>query len=68
MLQPATDVPGQRLQAQAACLLGDYQRARRLWEALAQGGDSEALAQLLQLAQRGPHEAGAAVSGPRYPR
>ncbi|SEA82178.1 hypothetical protein [Acidovorax soli] len=67
MLQPAVDERDQHLQAQAACLLGDYQSARRLWEALAQNGDGEALERLLQLAQRGPREA-AALSGPRYPR
>ena len=54
----------------AACLLGDYPRARQLWELLAQQGDGEALAQLVQLAQR---EAGALTefsgfSGPRCPR
>ncbi|MCE1251219.1 MAG: hypothetical protein LWW82_10915 [Comamonadaceae bacterium] len=52
MLQPAADVEGQHLQAHAACRLGDYQRARRLWEALAQDGDGEALEQLVQLARR----------------
>ena len=52
MLQPAADAQGQHLQAHAACLLGDYQRAQRLWEALAQDGDGEALAHWLQLAQQ----------------
>ena len=52
MLQPAADTQGQHLQAHAACLLGDYQRARRLWEGLAQSGDGEALEQLAQLALR----------------
>ena len=64
LLQPAADVQGQHLQAQAACLLGDYERAHRLWEALAHGGDREALARLEELAQRGAQ----AFSGPRYPR
>ncbi|MBS0509395.1 MAG: hypothetical protein JSR53_18640 [Proteobacteria bacterium] len=49
MLQPAEGAPQQHLQAQAACLLGDYQRARSLWEALAQSGDGEALRRLAQL-------------------
>lgn len=53
MLQPAVDVQSQHLQAHAACLLGDYQRARRLWESLAQDGDGEALEQLVLLARRG---------------
>ena len=52
MLQPAADAQGQHLQAHAACLLGDYQRARLLWERLAQSGDGEALEQLAQLALR----------------
>ena len=70
MLQPASEAQDLRLRAQAACLLGDYPRARQLWELLAQQGDGEALAQLVQLAQR---EAGALTefsgfSGPRCPR
>lgn len=68
MLQPAADAHGQHLHAQAACLLGDYQRARSLWEALAQGGDGEAmrqLARLAQQAQRGFVEP-RIVSDPRY--
>ena len=52
MLQPAADAQGQHLQAHAACLLGDYQRARLLWERLAQSGDGEAQLHLGQLAQR----------------
>lgn len=52
MLQPAVDAQAQHLQAHAACRLGDYQRARRLWEALAQDDDGEAQKQLLQLARR----------------
>ena len=69
MLQPASEAQDLHLQAQAACLLGDYPRARQLWELLAQQGDGEALAQLVQLAQR---EAGALTefsgfSGPRCP-
>ena len=48
--------------ASAACLLGDHQRARGLWEALARGGDDEARRQLDRLAER--H----AFSDPRYPR
>jgi len=67
MLQPAVDVQGQHLQAHAACLLGDDQRARRVWEALAQEGDDEALQQLNRLARRRPGEA-SALSDPRYPR
>ena len=67
MLQPAVDEQGQHLQAQAACLLGDYQHARRLWEALAQVGDSQALARLGWLTQRVQQEAGA-FSDPRYLR
>ena len=51
-LQPAADAQGQHLQAHAACLLGDYQRARLLWERLAQSGDGEAQLHLGQLAQR----------------
>ena len=66
MLQPAADVQGQHLHAQAACLLGDYERARRLWEALACTGDSEALVRLAQLAQRGGVRG--AFSDPRCPR
>lgn len=67
MLQPASEAQDLHLQAQAACLLGDYPRARQLWELLAQQGDGEAL---VQLAQR---EAGALTefsgfSGPRCPR
>lgn len=49
MLQPAAEVSELHLHAQAACLLGDYQRARRLWEALAQRGDEEARKLLAQL-------------------
>lgn len=49
MLQPAADVSELHLHAQAACLLGDHQRARRLWEALAQSGDDEAQRRLAQL-------------------
>ena len=64
LLQPATDALGQHQQAQAACLLGNYERAHRLWEALAHGGDREALARLAELAQRGAP----IFSGPRYPR
>ena len=64
LLQPATDALGQHQQAQAACLLGNYERAHRLWEALAHGGDREALARLAELAQRGAP----VFSGPRYPR
>ena len=67
LLQPATDALGQHLQAQAACLLGDYARAHRLWDALARNGDSEAHAQLARLGQRGQYEA-EAFSDPRYPR
>ena len=52
MLQPAADAQGQHLQAHAACLLGDYQHARLLWERLAQSGDGEAQLHLGQLAQR----------------
>ena len=52
MLQPAADGQGQHLQAHAACLLGDYQRARLLWERRAQSGDGEAQLHLGQLAQR----------------
>ena len=48
MLQPAADASGLHLHAKAACLLGDYQRARRLWEALAQSGDGEAQKRLAQ--------------------
>ena len=67
MLQPPSEAQDLHLQAQAACLLGDYPRARQLWELLAQQGDGEAL---VQLAQR---EAGALTefsgfSGPRGPR
>ena len=67
MLQPPSEAQDLHLQAQAACLLGDYPRARQLWELLAQQGDGEAL---VQLAQR---EAGALTefsgfSGPRCPR
>ncbi|WP_367067508.1 hypothetical protein [Oryzisolibacter sp. LB2S] len=51
MLEPAVDAQGRHLQAHAACLLGDYPRARRLWEALAQEGDDEAMAQLTRLAR-----------------
>lgn len=69
MLQPAKDVQGLHLQAQAASLLGDYRRARLLWESLAVRGDREALAQLARLEQRMAPGANAnAVSGPRYPR
>ena len=64
LLQPTADAQGQHLQAQAACLLGNYERAHRLWEALAHGGDREALARLAELAQRGAP----VFSGPRYPR
>ena len=64
MLQPSADAQGQHQQAQAACLLGNYERAHRLWEALAHGGDREALARLAELAQRGAP----VFSGPRYPR
>ncbi len=68
-LQPAADVRGRHLQAQAACLLGDYERARCLWEALAQDGDRQALARLAELARRGQACAAAPVfSGPRYLR
>ncbi|MBS0467411.1 MAG: hypothetical protein JSS31_01925 [Proteobacteria bacterium] len=49
MLQPAADASELRLHAQAACLLGDHQRARRLWELLAQRGDGEAQQRLAQL-------------------
>lgn len=49
MLQPAHDASELRLHAQAACLLGDHQRAHRLWELLAQGGDGEARQRLAQL-------------------
>ena len=64
LLQPTADAQGQHLQAQAACLLGNYERAHRLWEALAHGGDREALARLAELAQRGAP----VFSGPRCPR
>ena len=67
MLQPAADAQGQHLQAHAACLLGDYQRAQRLWQALAHSGDAEAMHQLHRLAQGRWGEAGA-LSDPRYPR
>ncbi len=49
MLQPAADASELRLHAQTACLLGDHQRARRLWALLAQGGDGEAQQRLAQL-------------------
>ena len=62
MLQPSADAQGQHLQAHAACLLGDHQRARGLWETLARGGDDEARRQLDRLAEW--H----ALNGPRYPR
>lgn len=73
MLQPASEAQDLHLQAQAACLLGDYPRARQLWAALAQEGDGEALAQLVQLVQLAQREAGALTefsgfSGPRCPR
>ena len=38
MLQPPSEAQDLHLQAQAACLLGDYPRARQLWELLAQQG------------------------------
>lgn len=63
MLQPAADAQGRHLQAHAACLLGDYQSARRLWEALAQDGDGEARERLVQLARQAP-----GFSGPRCRR
>lgn len=52
MLQPAADARGRHQQAHAACLLGDYQRARRLWEALAQDGDAEAQEHLRALCRQ----------------
>ncbi len=52
-LAPARDAPGLRLKAEAACALGYYSQARRLWETMARAGDAEALRQLARLAERG---------------
>jgi hypothetical protein len=50
VLASADGVPGQHLKAHAALRLGYFQQARSIWEALARGGDAEALYQLGRMA------------------
>ncbi len=74
LLQPAAgDAGGLRLQAEAASLLGDHARARRLWGLLARDGDLQAQARLAQLEQarldvQRERRPPAGFSGPRCPR
>jgi hypothetical protein len=49
VLEPADDAHHLRLKALAAGRLGYQLEAHRLWEALAQAGDTEAVAQLRRL-------------------
>ncbi|AVO49786.1 hypothetical protein C6568_11365 [Melaminivora suipulveris] len=60
LLSPGQEPAQQHLQARAARALGYHAHARSLWEALAAGGDADALRQLACMA-----DGGAAGAAPR---